>query len=464
MVYGLSVLELQLDLDNVAVRGRRAAIEAALRDAIRSGRLLAGSPLPSSRGLADDLGVSRSTIVAAYEQLTIEGFLVSRHGQGTRVAAANVVAEPADDTPILGPAPRWDLRPGEPDNSAFPRREWMRSLRRVLSEAPDAALSYPDPRGVPELRRTLAYHVTRTRSVVASPAAVFVTGGFAAALGFIADALRNQGHERVAVEAGMLPFHRATLRAAGLETDTISVDRHGIDVAELAATKARAVVVTPANQSTFGVTLTPERRTALVAWAEAVGGWIIEDDFDGEFRYDRRPIAAVQALAPDRVLYCGTASKALSAGLRLGWMVVPEPLRQPLVYAINSRAGVSTIDQLALADFMERGWFDRHVRTMRRRYQGRRADMVDRLDQHGPWLSVHAPAAGLHLVARLSNGRTEAQLLAAAADHQVGLVGLQTHLRVRGDEQAAIIGFSRPAEHEFATALDRLDAVLATLD
>jgi len=456
------MLELQLELPEG--RGRRAAIETALRDAIRSGRLTAGSALPSTRHLASDLRVSRSTVVSVYEQLTVEGFLLSEHGRGTTVAKSHVSLEPVDEPDLLGPTPRWDFRPGEPDNSSFPRRNWLRSVRTVLLGAPDDSFSYPDPRGRPELRAVLAQHVARTRSVITSPAGVIVCGGFAAGLGFVADMFRREGIERVAVEQAMLPFHRSILRLAGLEVDTIPVDDQGIDVAALADTSARAVVVTPANQYPFGVTLSPQRRTALVDWADSTNSWIVEDDYDGEFRYDRRPIGALQALAPHRVIYGGTTSKSLGAGLRLGWLVVPESLRGPMQMAANLRGMVSSIEQLALAEFIERGVFDAHIRQMRRRYQARRELLVDRLTEAAPWVDLHAPPAGLHLVASLPPSVTEADLLAVAATRDVGLLALQTHHRARSDQHAAIVGFSRAAEHEFSTALDRLCDTFAALN
>jgi len=290
------VLELQLDLPHGA--GRREGLEVALRVAIRSGRLSAGSAMPSSRVLSEDLNVSRSTVVGAYEQLTAEGYLVSEHGRGTTVAALTPLAPDAVEPDLFGPTPTWDFRPGEPDVSSFPRREWLRSLRRVVLEAPDEMLAYPDPRGRRELRETLASYLARTRSVVTDHTGVFVTGGFASGVGFLADAFRQMGIERIAVEEAMVPFHRAALRIAGLQVETVAVDQAGLDVAALSRTAAQAVLVTPAHQYPFGVTMTPERRADLIIWATANNAWIVEDDYDGEFRYDRRPIGALQGLDP----------------------------------------------------------------------------------------------------------------------------------------------------------------------
>ena len=452
------MLELHLELPPGP--GRRAAIETALRDAIRTGRLAAGVRLPSTRVLAEDLGVSRSTIVSAYEQLSAEGFVASHHGQGTVVADVPTGAAGIDDEDLMGPTLSWDFRPGEPDPTSFPRREWMQSLRRVVGDPSGDAMSYPDPRGRIELRHTLAGHLARTRSVVTDAGSVFVYGGFAAGLGFLADAFRRSGITRIAVEEAMLPMHRMVLRVAGLDVDTIRVDDEGIVVEDLAATGARAVLVTPGNQYPYGITMSPDRRAQLVSWADLAEAWIIEDDYDGEFRYDRRPIGALQALAPHRVIYAGTASKSLAAGLRLGWLAVPEELRQPLTAAANLRAGVSAIDQLALADFIERGRLDRHIRTMRREYDARRQLLIGRLATDAASLAPNPCVAGLHLCVPVASPEVERDILARAEAADVGLLGLATFHRAPAERAGLTIGFSRPPQHAFAAGLDRLMDVL----
>jgi len=453
------MLELQLVLP--AGAGKRSAIEAALRDAIRARQLPAGSKLPSSRVLASDLGVSRSTVVGAYEQLGAEGYLTSLHGRGTVVAALPATASGSTPDDLMGPYPTWDFRPGEPDASKFPRREWLQSLRRVMTNSPTEALTYPDPRGRPELRAVLAAHLARTRSVVADPAGMFVYGGFAAALGFVADAFMRQGIERVAVEEALLPFHRVIFRMAGLEIDVVPVDDEGLDVDALAMTGAQAVLVTPANHYPYCIAMSAARRAQLVAWAEDNEAWIIEDDYDGEFRYEGRPIGALQGLAPHRVIYGGTASKSLGAGLRLGWIAVPEPLRQPLTAAANMRSGVSAIDQLALANFIERGLLDRHVRQMRRYYDARRRTLIERLTNEVPSFTPAPSAAGLHLRVPTSPA-VERAVLKGADTADVGLLGLSTFHHAPPERAGLTVGFSRPPEHAFAQGLDRLISVLSS--
>lgn len=400
-------------------------------------------------------------MVGAYEQLTAEGFLISRHGQSTCVAEVHRSPTSAIDDNPFGPSPRWDFRPGAPDAGAFPRTQWGRSIRRVLNEAPDEAFDYPDPRGRRELRASLAAHLGRTRSVRTDPAGVHVHGGFAASLGFIAEALRRLGHQTIAIESAMLEPHRQILRGAGLDVIAIPVDDDGLVVDELVGHNVRAVLCTPANQYPHGVTLSAPRRADLVGWAALADGWIIEDDYDGEFRYDGRPIGALQGLDPSRVIYCGTASKSLGAGLRLSWTIAPAEFRAPLQRVTHLRAGVSAIDQLALADLISRGDLDRHVRLMRRRYRKRQQSLVALLESVAPQLRIGPTTAGLHMVGFLPPGVTEARVLRSADAASIGLLGLQTHHRSPDAPPALVIGFGRLRDHDVHEALDRLGQLLA---
>ena len=403
-------------------------------------------------------------MVAAYEQLVAEGYLQSLHGSATRVATLRTPPPSTVEADLFGPTPSHDFRPGEPDGSSFPRARWVRSVRRVVNEAPDAALGYPDPRGAPELRAALADYLARTRTVDATSSSVRILGGYGAGLGFLADTFRRRGVERVAVEDPMLPLYAHVIRTAGLTTVPIPVDDAGIDIARLRAADVGAVVVTPAHQYPTGVTMSAQRRSAIIEWAHETDTWIIEDDYDGEFRYDRRPIGSLQGLGPDRVIYAGTASKSLSPALRIGWLVVPEVLRDELLRVTSVRSGVSAIDQLALADFLQRGELDRHVRLMRSTYRRRNDALRATLDEAAPWLDVSGGAAGLHLMARLASPRhDEASVLAAADAASVGLLGLMTHHRTDAAGAGFAIGFSRPSDHQFPTSLERLGHVLTSL-
>ncbi len=461
---------LPLDLDPTL--GRRAAIELALRTAIVDGRLHHGDPLPSSRTLARDLGVSRATVVAAFEQLLVEGFIDAEQGRGTRVAYTGGEPVAPDPDRSYAAAFTHDFRPGQPDVSAFPRRAWMRSIRRVLDDAPDAALGYPDPRGVPELRSSLGAYLGRARSVVTSPASINIVSGFGTAITFIAHLLAERGRRRIAVEDPMLFVHRHLLTSAGLEVVPVPVDDHGMMVERLPDADVDAVLLCPAHQYPLGGTLSAERRAAVVAWARAGDRWIVEDDFDGEYRYDRRPVGALHALAPDRVIYAGTASKTLAPGLRLGWIAAPPPIAAELTWVIHGRGGVSTVEQLAFADLLDSGAFDRHIRTMRPRYRARR-DAVRSALEGVPWLVVPEHAAGLHVTARIDGGgpsgagpddsqRDEAAIEAHLAERSIGVLGLRRHYAGQPAGAGLVLGFANPPEHRFPTALEQLVEGLRT--
>lgn len=437
----------------------RLGIEQELRDAIRSGRLSAGSNLPSSRTLAADLGVARSTVVAAYEQLAVEGYVTARQGSSTVVAPVAVPATGTGEPHLMSDRPTFDFRPGEPAAGSFPRVDWQRSVRRVLGEAPDEVFGYGDPSGRVELRVALTRYLARARAVHTDPAAVFVYGGFAPSLGFIGEMLRRRGIERIAVEQPMLWFHRRILELVGLETVSIAVDHEGMSVDALARADVGAALVTPGNQQPLGITMSSRRRSALVEWARSNDGWVLEDDYDGEFRYDRRPIGALQGLDPDRVIYAGTASKTMGPGLHLSWLVVPAALRDDLREVTLLRAGVSNIDQLALADFVERGAYDRHVRRQRRVYQRRREQVIDRL-RTVSWLHLLPGQAGMHVVALIRDHSVEERaVIDLATRSSIGLLGLGTHFA--HDHAGLVINVCRPAEHAFAGAVVALIDILA---
>ena len=456
-------VDLTLDLDPDL--GRRAAVEQALRASIRDGRLVAGSTLPSTRALAADLGVSRATIVAAYEQLVAEGYLNARHGAGTTVASIPSVEPPPSsvrDHGRLGQPVAVDFRPGEPDASLFPRAAWLRAVRQVLRHAPDDVLGYGDPLGRPELRASLAAYLGRVRAVHASPAAISVFAGATSAFGFIGELLVRRGITRIAVEDPSHFLAHQVLRLVGVTLVPIPIDDDGIDVAALARTGVEAVLVTPANQYPTGAVLSPDRRSELVAWARRASAWIVEDDYDGEFRYDRQPVGAVQGLDPDRVLYLGTASKSLAPGLRLGWAVVPPELRQALAVVKHLRAGVSSIDQLALSELIERGDYDRHIRSARSLYRRRLDVLVDAVHAAAPWLAVSEARAGLHLPCRLTDeAKAESAIVADAAEADIGLFGFGPHWVGEPRYEGLVLGFGRTPEHGFGAAVERLGSFLA---
>ncbi|MFE9447606.1 PLP-dependent aminotransferase family protein [Streptomyces sp. NPDC006739] len=456
-----------LHLDMPGSGGRRAALIQALREAVAGGRLAPGTRLPPYRSLAADLGVARNTVADAYAELVAEGWLTARQGSGTRVAER--VEPPARDAvrvpgkaPARARGPRHDLRQGTPDASAFPRAAWAASYRRALQGAPSEAFGPGDPAGRPELRRALAAYLARARGVRTEPGRIVICSGFAHALRL----LFGQGGGGVldgplAVEAYGLGFHRELLAAAGVRTVPLALDEHGALVAGLG--RERAVLLTPAHQFPTGGPLRPERRAAVIDWARARGAVVLEDDYDGEFRYDRKPVGALQGLDPERVVYVGSVSKSLSPALRLGWMVLPERYVAPVLAAKGEREGWASVpEQLALADFVGSGSYDRHVRRMRQQYRRRRDRLVGALAAHAPHIQVSGIAAGLHAVLRLPPG-TERTAVKAAVWQGIALDGLAAFRHpetgMRADD-GLVVGYATPPEHAFGAALEALCGVL----
>ncbi|MEV4543338.1 PLP-dependent aminotransferase family protein [Micromonospora echinaurantiaca] len=423
--------ELPLRVDRTSPEPLRDQLERALREPVRAGRLRAGDRLPSSRMLARDLDVSRGLVTECYAQLHAEGYLAAVPGSATRVAAtAHPLA--ARSTPATHGAPtRIDFRPGVPDLSSFPRDEWARAVRRACRHAPTEALGYPDPYGDPVLRDGLAAHLRRVRGAAADPDHLVVCAGFAQGLHLLLRVLGDEGVRTVAVEDPGDPDHHAIATMLGLTVVPVPVDDHGIDVDALAATDARAVILTPAHQSPTGVVLAPERRHAVVAWAAARDATIIEDDYDAEFRYDREPVGAVQGLAPDRVALLGSVSKSLAPALRLGWALSPPHLAAAVArHKQLADRGSPVIDQLALAELLNSGRYDRHLRHLRRRYAARRTALVQALRQHAPDIELRGLAAGFHAVAHLPAGADEHAIVEAARRRSVGLYAMSRYRMV----------------------------------
>jgi GntR family transcriptional regulator/MocR family aminotransferase len=436
-----------------------AQLEAQLRDGVGDGRLAPGARLPSSRALAAELGVSRGVVVEAYAQLAAEGYLVVRPG-----AAPVVGAVPAGGggppPPAPAPAPRHDLRPGLPDLSAFPRADWGRALRRALRDIPDAELGYPDPAGHPRLRAALASYLGRVRGVRTTPDRIVVCGGVAEALRLTASVLRARGVTAVAVED---PSHAETqgqLAYGGLEPVPVAVDEYGLDPAGIPR-RAGAALVTPAHHFPSGVVMAPERRAALIAWARDTGGVIVEDDYDAEHRYDRAPVGAVQGLAPEHVVHVHSVSKTLAPALRLGWAAAPAELAGELAEGKRrSDLGTPVLEQLALADLIERGELDRHLRRVRPRYRRRRDTLVAALLAGRDDLVVEGVAAGLHVAVRLPPQLTEEAVVAAAAARGVAVATVGEHA-VTPRPAALVLGYARLPEAGLRAAAR---ALLAAMD
>jgi GntR family transcriptional regulator / MocR family aminotransferase len=453
-----SRLGLDLHLRLSPTHGLRTGLEHALRDAVRRGQLSPGTPLPSSRALARDLGIARGTVTQAYDQLVAEGYLISRPRSGIRVADQPAVPPPTEAMPpphvSPSPVPVADLRPGLPDLSAFPRREWLAATRQVLQTAPNTAFGYGDWAGCAELRQALADYLGRARGVLTTPDRIIVCAGYTHALRLICQALRQEGASSIAFENPSLPDYPALAEETGLRVTRVPVDQDGLVVDALAG--EGTVVVTPAHQYPLGVTLSPARRTQLLAWAQSTGAFVVEDDYDGEFRYDRQPVGALQGLAPDRVVYAGTASKTIAPGLRIAWIVVPVGLIAPLRNSMRwDEAYVSVIDQLVLAQLIRTGELDRHLRRCRSRYRRRRDQLGDAIAQRLPHTHLSGIAAGLHAVLQLPGSHTEeTRLLAHLAEQGVAVDGI-THFYRRPEESplGLVIGYATPPEHAYNNAL-----------
>ncbi len=448
--------EVLVELDRGAREPLSLQLEQALREGVRRGTLRPGTPLPSTRALAVELGIARGLAVAAYAQLGAEGYLRLRRNAPPVVASGVGVAAPAG---TLAADPVWshNLRPDLPDYGAFPRGEWLKSYRAALRDAPDSALAYGDVRGDAHLREALAAYLGRVRGVVGDAEHTFVCSGFAQAINLLGGVLVRAGRRRIAVEDPSHAMIREVVARSGLEPIPIRVDSRGIDVDAVASAAPDAVLVTPAHQFPTGVVLAPERRARILAWAAETGALVIEDDFDSEYRYDRPPVGSLQGLMPERVVYCGTASKTLAPTLRLGWIVAPGELMRELVgQVLHTVIAPPRLEQLAFADFLLRGELDRHLRRMRLQYRHRRDVLVGALRRELPELEVRGLAAGLYVEAVLPGGTDEARVLAEARARGVGLSGMREHCAEAVREPALLLGYAVAPEPSLRRAVSVL--------
>jgi GntR family transcriptional regulator/MocR family aminotransferase len=433
----------------------RRQLEGALRVAIRSGRLAPGSVLPPSRDLADELGVSRGVVVDSYSQLTTEGYLTAKRGSGTHVAPLPASGTPPARRQVTAPQRfRYDLRPGQADFHAFPRARWKAALVRALRELPDRRLGYANHCGVAELRNAVAGYLARVRGVVVEPEHVVICCAASQALTVLWRVLRERGGRRVAIEDPGWRWQRYTVEHAGLEAVPVRVDADGMVVSELAAADVDAVVMTPAHQYPTGVVMTAQRRSALIAWARERPALIVEDDYDVEYRFGREPVASLQGLAPDLVAFVGTTSKTLAPALRLAWVVPPSHLIDDMENVLLV-TGVTppTLDQIALASFIEDAGLERHLRSMGRRYRAKREILIDALGKHLPEVRIGGTAAGLHVLAWLPDGVDERATAMRARSSGVGLHELHRHCTIHAPSPPAfLLGYALPGESDLITA------------
>jgi GntR family transcriptional regulator / MocR family aminotransferase len=435
----------------------RRQLATAIASAIRDGRLQPQSRLPSSRDLAAQLGVSRGVVTDAYAQLAAQGFLETRPRVAPLIVAG--AAEHADDPgEPARTTVRYDFTSTTPDVTLFPRQDWRRALERAVRNAPDAEFDYGDRHGSRALRAALAERLGRTRGVVTAPRRLVVVQGFAQGLDVVCATLVVTGKRRLAIEDPALRDAVMTARQAGVDVIPVPVDGDGIDVAALTKTRADAVLVTPAHQFPTGVVLTPDRRRALLHWARTADALVIEDDYDAEFRHDGPPVGTLQGLAPDHVVYIGSASKTLAPGLRLGWLALPQRLASVAADAKWWRdSGSPVLDQLALADLISSGAFDRSLRRALRSYRARRNVLVTEIRRRLPHACLTGAAAGLHLVIVLP-GVDEHALIHTALERGVRVEGARSfRIAPAPDDSDAtatlLLGYGRLAEPAIPNAV-----------
>ena len=455
--------ELLLSVSKGAPGTLGSQIEDQLREAVRSGALKPGAQVPSTRDLARQLSVSRRIAVDAYAQLAAEGYLVLR--QGARPRVSDAVAAPAHaPAPTAPPPPRFDFRPSVPDVSSFPRAAWQRAYKEATATIADADLGYGDHRGVEELRAALAGYLGRVRGVVAEPENTIVTSGYTQGLALFCHALAARGATTIAIEDPSNADQALIAQRAGLRPIPIAVDAHGIDVDALAKTDAGGVMLTPAHQHPTGVVLSPGRRAALVRWMTTTDALAIEDDYDAEYRYDRAAVGALQGLAPDHVVYAGSASKTLAPALRLGWLVTPPRLTPAITHekALADR-GTARIEQLAFARFLAKGELDRHLRRMRARYTARRDALTQAIETHLPDAEILGIAAGLHATVSLPHGDDTA-IRAAAARHRIALEVMDDYRPGHDGPATLLLGYAQMPEPAIRAGIEELARAVREAD
>jgi GntR family transcriptional regulator / MocR family aminotransferase len=471
--------DLLVDLRTEQGGGLRARLEHGLRAAIQRRRLAAGTPLPPTRVLAAELGISRSVVVEAYANLAADGYVEARQGAGTRVRpdvepaparareqhpdAGRFFARPREAALTGAPAIR--LLGGLPDPALFPRAQWLRHYRAALGELPDPELTYPATLGAEPLRAALAAYLGRVRGVATAPERMLVCAGFTQGLTLLCRALGRAGARRMAVEDPCFGLHRRAIAMTGLEPVPVAVDERGLDPAGLEGLDVAAVLVAPAHSYPTGGTLDARRRGALIAWARRNDALLVEDDYDAEFRYDRLAIGALQGLAPDRVVYIGGASKTVTPALRLGWVAAPPELVSALAREKRfDDMGSALLEQLAFARFVERGDFPRYLRHVRPIYRRRRDHAIAALAELLPEAEWHGGAGGLHLYVKLPADVDERALARAAFERGVLVEDAAWHWARR--EQAPpslVLGYGAVTEPTMRRALaivaDAMDAI-----
>ena len=458
-------------------QNRQQAVFDRLRQGILTGTLPAGTRLPPTRVMAEEIGVARQTVVLAYERLAAEGYVRARTGSGTYVApdlpdaAPTPTAVPgraaselsargtrlaaipahASNSAAPGGAPNMDppvgslLAGGVPAHEMFPAQAWLRCTARVLRRMTPELAGYPPPQGLPELRQHIAAHLAATRGLLADPDCIVVTGGTQQALRLAADLLLDPG-DNVWVEDPGYIAGRGALLAAGAVPVAVPSDSDGLDVAAgvSLSPNARLALVAPSHSTPLGGALPIGRRLALLDWAARANAWVLEDDCDSEFRWEGRPLPPLATLdRTGRVIYCGTFSKTLAPAIRLGFAVVPAPLVPAFVRARTLMdRGSSSLAQAVLTEFMRQGLLAPHIRRTRTEYAARRQALLTALQRHAPAVTPIAAPGGLHMVARLPDGCDEAAAVRACRARDLSVAPLRAYFAGPPRMAGLVIGFA----------------------
>jgi GntR family transcriptional regulator/MocR family aminotransferase len=441
-----------------------------VRGSIADGQLQPGDRLPSARAYAQELGVARGTVDLAYAILAGEGYVETNGRAGTRVAPgiARIALADAPAAPTQPSASYqhglMPLAPGVPAYDLFPRKVWTQLVRRHARRLGRPELTYPDPQGSLKLREAVAAYLGVSRGVICTADEIVITGGFQSALGLVARAMLPVGGKTWIEDPGYSMIRRA-LKEIGACPVEVPVDEEGIDVAAgiVRAPNARCAVVAPAHQFPIGVTMSLPRRLQLLDWAARADAWILEDDFDGEFRYRGRPLPALKSLdRSGRVFYTGTFSKTLFPGLRLGYLVVPPSelarFRDVMRYLDGGR---SALEQAVTAEFLSEGHFARHIKKMRGAYRSRRAAMAGALAAHfGPEVRIEQGAGGLHLLLRIEGGLGSLADMAWNSGKAMGGIPMRV-LTDRADMQdGLLVGFANVPERQAPAIAEQLHAII----
>jgi GntR family transcriptional regulator / MocR family aminotransferase len=468
MVWAMSAT---ITLDRAAGGPLSRQIANRLRDAIAMGNLAPGARLPSARSLAGQLGVARGTVDAAYAILAGEGTLEPRGPAGTIVSKALPATPspvqcpiPFARHPLVAPNTPLPFRMGLPALDAFPRKLWSTLSVRAMRGIGTADLAYPDPAGHLPLREAIAAYLGVSRGIVCTAEQVLITGGFQGALTLVAHVLLRSG-DPVWIEDPGYPPARQALETAGARLVPVRVDRDGMRVtaAVASAPRARLAVVTPTHQCPLGVGLTLPRRLALLAWAADAGAWVLEDDYDSEFRYTGHRLPALKSLdRAGRVLYAGSFSKVLFPGLRLGYLVAPDELSDALQRASRLlQWGHPLLAQRVVATFMTEGHFARHLRRMRTLYAARRRALAEALTAiFGDRVAVELAAGGMHLLARFAGTTDDGTLARRAAETGLAPAALSSLAIAHDCGEGLLLGFTNVAESEAMTLVRRLSAAI----